>query len=242
MNLFSNIKKKLLTYAKIALIAIFSIIYSIRAIINTKLYPDGSGFYELARKWSGLLLKILNVQIKLSGKIPQNSSSYIYVSNHSSMVDIPVLLFALPDNVRIIYKKELEKIPIFGTCLRLSPFISIEREKARNAMSSIDKAVGSVRNGVSVIVFPEGTRSKDGRLGEFKRGAFLLAARSGKPIVPVTIIGAPKILPSGTFELNSGIIEVRIHEQISHQDSMTKADEVGLMANVKSQIDNALNF
>lgn len=227
-------------YIKIALIALASAIYSIRAIVNSRMIPDGSGFYELSRKWSRLVLKLLGVKLNvvIAGNIPKDSA--IYASNHSSLADIPALLSAIPDDIRIIYKKELEKIPLFGTCLRLSPFIAIERENARNAMGSIDKAVDSVKNGVSVVVFPEGTRSKDGALGEFKRGAFMLASRSGKPIVPVSISGASRIVPAGSFQLHSGTIDIVIHNPVQYELPLSKKDELELMSNVRSEIASAI--
>ena len=165
--------------------------------------------------------------------------SYIYASNHSSLFDIPVMLATIDDNVRIIYKKELEKVPLFGPGLRYGPFIAIDRSDPRKSMKSIEEAVESIRSGDSVIIYPEGTRSLDGKLQEFKRGGFLLASRAGNPIVPISIIGTYNILPSGQKRFRKGTVKFIFHDPVENK-AQNKSEEQELMKKVHEIIGSEL--
>ncbi len=229
----SNITKYFGFSYRMSLIIIYTVIDTIGVVAAMAYSRNENLFYKKAKQWAERILNISKVSLEIdrdSGK--RDDSSYIYVSNHSSMYDIPVLLSTLPGNVKIIYKKELEKIPIFGWGLKRSPFIAIERSDPRRAMSSIDEAVKSIKDGSSVIVFPEGTRSKDGQLSSFKRGAFLLAARAGKPIVPVTVIGSAQILPAGARKFRGSTVMVVIGKPIANRDGINRLEEKALMNNV----------
>jgi 1-acyl-sn-glycerol-3-phosphate acyltransferase len=175
-------------------------------------------FHLHARNWSSILLKITGVKVIINDKSGREGKSYIYIANHSSMFDIPVLLSSLNDNARIIYKEELEKMPIFGWCLSMSPFISVKRDDPRNALQGFREAVKSISEGDSVIIFPEGTRSLDGKLGEFKKGAFLIAEKSRKEIVPVVIHGTSLIMPKGKLKFVPGNIIINIHPKIESSE------------------------
>ncbi len=107
---------------------------------------------------------------------------------------------ALKGNVNIVFKKELTRVPIWGWALRYGHFIMIDRSNPRDAMASIERAVQSIRSGHSVILFPEGTRTRDGKLQPFKRGAFSLAVKAGVPVVPVTINNTFGIMPKGSLK------------------------------------------
>lgn len=204
---------------------------SLIAIISM-LIVNRRSFFPLAKNWGKHILLISGIKSKIIGKEKLNDGeSYIFCVNHSSMMDIPILLASIKHNFRIIYKKELDKIPIFGWGLNLSPFIAIKRSNARDSMAGIEEAIESIRSGESVVIFPEGTRSDDGKLGEFKRGAFMLASRSGKKIVPVTVIGSAKVLPNKKFLVKSGIVDIIISDPIEYHGS-SKVDEMNLMKQV----------
>ncbi|MEN6295974.1 MAG: lysophospholipid acyltransferase family protein [Chloroherpetonaceae bacterium] len=200
-------------------------------------------FYIYAKGWGKSMLKIVGAKLQIEGLENINpDKSYIFVSNHSNLFDIPILQATLPNDFRIIYKKELEKIPFFGLVLKKSPYISIEREGTKSTMSSLNVAISQIQSGASVLVFPEGTRSKDGSLGKFKRGAFLLAFRGGKPIVPITIIGSNKIFPKGKLEFNRTKIRVIIDKPIEVTSMQNKTAENEIMEKIHSIISDNLNL
>ena len=152
--------------------------------------------------------------------------SYIFVTNHQSYVDIPVLMKAIPNTIRFIYKKQLSKIPIFGWGMYLSGYIPIDRENVRTAITSLKKAATKIKSGISVVIFPEGTRSLDGSLGDFKRGMFVLADEAKVEIVPVAIDGTYKILPRDKFKMKSGHIKVTINEPIPYRKDPKLLEEI----------------
>ncbi len=172
--------------------------------------------------------------------------NYVFVANHASLFDIPAIWVAVGEvtRIRIIYKRELQHIPLFGWVLRCSPFIPIERQNPRDSMASITKAIEAVQSGSSAIVFAEGTRSRNGKLGEFKRGAFMLASRSRKPLVPVTIIGSNSIMRPGSFRLYPGTIRVVIGVPIPPPEitnnGVEKAAEKRLMEQLHDAIEAEL--
>lgn len=198
-------------------------------------------FYQ-SQKWSRKLLKSAKITVKTSGNYDKVNwdKSYIFLSNHSSLIDIPVMLSVLKLNCRIVYKKELLKVPIFGFGLKLSPFIGVDRENAKKAMESLKQAVEAVKEGESVLIFPEGTRSQDGRLGEFKRGAMVLATKSGKPVIPVCINGAFDKLPLGRNKLKSGEVELIFGEEVVFEPGLTKKEELEKLDELKSWINSKL--
>jgi len=237
-----TIKFRLAFCFQVLLVATVTIIDSIRVILLMATRGNPSVFYKHSRQWSKKLLKIIGIKVEIiSGDPIPIDKSYIYVSNHASLTDIPILLASINDNIRIMYKKELEKIPIFGWGLRRSPFIPVVRQQARKAMASLEDALVSFKEGGSVLVFPEGTRSSDGTLGSFKRGAFFLAIQSGKPIVPVTVVGSSKILPSGKYIFNKGKVKLIIGSPISiNSNAPSKQEERQLMNDVYNIIQKNL--
>ena len=198
-------------------------------------------FHNTAKKWANKILKIAGVVTKIEGleKIIPNES-YVFVSNHLSLFDIPVLQSALPCNFRIVYKKELEKVPFFGYVLAKSPYIGIVREDSKDAMKGIKQAIEDFQKGASVLLFPEGTRSVDGKLQNFKRGAFMLAAKSRKPLVPITLIGTNKIMPKGKLYFVQGEVRVIIHDPIAPPEVSSKVYELEIQNKVYEIIKNSL--
>lgn len=197
-------------------------------------------FYK-SKIWSRRLLKAADIKLTVIGLENINpNGSYVFISNHTSLLDIPAVLGGLNNDIRIIYKKELQKIPIFGYALKRSPFICIDRDNVKNAMDSLKQAIEAVKTGESVLIFPEGTRSTTGELGEFKRGAMMLAVKSGKPIVPITIIGAFENLPSKSSTLKSGDIKVIVGRPVILTPDMSKADEKVILDNLRNWINDNL--
>lgn len=174
---------------------------------------------NLVHRWgilwgrSALLLAGLPIKVTGSEHIPQNRSA-VYIVNHQSNFDIPILYAGLPLQFRWMAKQELFNIPLFGLAMRRCGYIPIDRSDRRKAMLSIKDAAKQIRDGASVIVFPEGTRTADGHLQEFKKGGFLIAVKAQVPIVPVAITGSYAVLSKGKLLINKGAIEMEIFPPI----------------------------
>jgi 1-acyl-sn-glycerol-3-phosphate acyltransferase len=225
----------LITAIKLTLIFFHTIILSIIATFSALLDRSFRSYYFLTKIFSKGILLIAGVKIELIGKENIDSNGvYVFVSNHASQFDIPVLQAGVPKNIAMIFKKELSKIPIFGWQLQLGPHIMVDRKNPASGMKSIEYAKTTLQQkGISVLVFPEGTRSKTGELLPFKRGAFHLAAKIGYPIVPVTIIDSVKIMPKGTFNLKSGKVKLILDKPISTDFINSKSEEIKLMEEIR---------
>jgi 1-acyl-sn-glycerol-3-phosphate acyltransferase len=163
-----------------------------------------------------LILRIAGISLKIQGlENLDPGQQYIFVVNHQSNIDIPVLVQTLAQfQLRWIAKKELLWVPLFGWAMWATKHITVDRSNRADALKSLERAKQRIAAGISVVVFPEGTRSRDGKLLRFKKGGFLLALQTGKNIVPITINGSGRILPSGDWRLRSGTIEVIVEKPI----------------------------
>ena len=166
--------------------------------------------------WAKIILWVCRIKVFTSGL--ENiiaKRPHIFMANHQSFFDIFVLLACLPVDVKFVFKKELMKIPIFGLALRRVGNIAIERKDTMKAIQSMNKAAESIINGASVVMFPEGTRSKDGRLLPFKKGGFHMAFRAGCDIIPVTICNSCRIVSRGSLKINKGVIHLHVGVPVS---------------------------
>ena len=163
---------------------------------------------------------------------------YIFLSNHVSNLDPPVLLPVLPGMTSVFLKKELMKIPLLGTAMRLGKYVPVSRGNLREeAQRSVEAAADALNSGLHITVFPEGTRSPDGHLLPFKKGAFFLAEETGAPIIPIVISGTEKMMPKGTLRITPGEAYVRFLPPIRPQDSESRED---LMERVRSAMETEL--
>jgi 1-acyl-sn-glycerol-3-phosphate acyltransferase len=225
------------TSLKIVVAVVVTIVFSILAILSVLVDRKGRAYHAVGRTWANTILKIFAVKVRLTGtENLVKGSTYVFVSNHASMFDIPAVIGSIPDEVRIVYKKELSYVPIWGWSLAVGHYIAIDRFSAKDAMKSLDEAAEKIRNGASVLLFAEGTRTRTGKLLPFKRGAFSLAARSGIPVVPLTINNSFNILPKGSLRVRPAEISLVIEKPIVTADVDGKADEVKLMEAVKDAI------
>jgi len=185
---------------------------------------------ERARWFGQRVVELLDVQLDVSGAESVPSGAVIYMSNHQSHLDIPILYATLPSpTIRMLAKAELFRIPLWGRGLRAAEFIEVDRGNHANAVRSIDHAARLVRDGVSIYLAPEGTRSVDGRIGKLKKGGFHLALGTGAPIVPVAIQGTINILRRGGRAMRSGqSVRVRIGPPIE----VAERDIASLMTQV----------
>ncbi|MFN3386953.1 MAG: lysophospholipid acyltransferase family protein [Candidatus Thermochlorobacter sp.] len=192
------------------------VILSTISIIFSTLDRTGTVYLFLARLWCRLWLFFSGVKLHVIGKEHvQPDATYVVVSNHASYFDIPALLLGLPiKKVRIVAKESLGKIPFFGWSMAMGDFILIKRGANRDALKSLMKAIEKLRQGKSVIIFADGTRSLDGRIQPFKRGAFVVAEKARVPILPVTILGSYKIMRRDTVLIAPGDITLVIDKPI----------------------------
>lgn len=220
------------------LIVLYTIIMSIIAQLANIIDRSFTTYFFLSRVYSRGVLFISGVKLLVKGtENVEQGKTYVYVSNHSSMFDIPALMAAFPGRVSIVFKKELARIPIFGWQLVTGPFILIDRQNPEKAMKSIERAKNLMSNkNISVVLFAEGTRSKTGEVQPFKRGAFYLAARVNHPIIPVAIRGADEIMPKGKLIIKKGTIEVVFGKEIDTSTVKNKNDEIRLMEEVREKI------
>jgi 1-acyl-sn-glycerol-3-phosphate acyltransferase len=188
---------------------LLSIIIAILTIIVSPIDSKGKIVHTLSKIFSGGILLISGVKLNVKGREMLNPfDKYIFVSNHQSNFDIPIMMQAVPNVLRFVYKKQLTKIPIFGWGMYLGQYIPIDRKDARNAIASLKKAALKVKKGISVALFPEGTRSLDGQIHDFKKGIFILAEEACEKIVPVTIKGSFNIMPKNSLRINPGRVSV----------------------------------
>ncbi len=197
---------------------------------------SGNPLHKVARFWGRSILVVSGVKVSVKGLSNVDlSAPYIYMANHQSNFDIPVLLGHLTVQFRWLAKMELFKIPIFGRAMRKAGYISIDRNNRQSAFESIRVAADKIKSGVSVLIFPEGTRSLDGRIRPFKKGGFVLAVDSGVPIVPVVITGTRAIMSKGRFRVYPGRVSMVIHKPID-TSIYTRGTKGSLMENVRRVI------
>lgn len=163
------------------------------------------------------------------------SKPCVFVVNHQSMLDIPVLFRALPVNLHFIAKKELFSVPFLGWYMTVSGMVPIDRRKTNEAIGVLKKSGARIAAGMNVIAFAEGTRSRTGAIGPFKKGAFMLAIEAQVPVVPVAIEGARDVLPSDGFSARPGVIRVELGEPIATA-GMAPSDRGALMERAHAEV------
>ena len=186
--------------------------------------------------WGRGCLRLAGLRVTVRGAehIPHGRTA-LYVANHQSNFDIPILYAGLPLQFRWLAKKELFAVPLFGLALKRCGYIPIDRSDRRKAMHSMNAAAGRIASGASVIVFPEGTRSADGQLQEFKKGGFLLAVKAQVPVVPVAIKGSFAVMAKNSLRIRGGTIEVEIFPPIENT-GLKNADTDNLLKQAREPI------
>ncbi len=226
-------------YARTTVLLVGTMLYAIAFLLHRFVSGNVQVTYRYTKKWCSFLLRVAGVRLQVEGtENIRSNETYILISNHASQFDIPAIIVASPCDVRIMYKRELQKVPFMGWALKYSTFVPVTRTDARDAMSSIDETVADIqRHPASVSVFAEGTRTKDGNLQPFKRGAFVMAIKSGKPIVPVAISGSRDVLPTNSARFNPGTITVTYGKPIDVAGKeFTRQEEKELVERVRVEI------
>jgi len=213
-----------------------TLVLGLLAIVLSFFIRSGDPIHKIARCWGKSILMVSRIKVSVNGFSNIDPSvPYIYMPNHQSNFDIPVLLGHLRVQFRWLAKVELFKIPIFGNAMRKAGYISIDRYHRESAFESLQIAAQKIKAGVSVLIFPEGTRSRDGKIRPFKKGGFVLAVDSGVPIVPVVITGTRRIMTKGKFQVNPGHVHMFIHKPID-TSAYTRKTKEALMESVRRVI------
>jgi 1-acyl-sn-glycerol-3-phosphate acyltransferase len=187
--------------------------------------------------WAPALLAAGPARLRVEGlENVDFSKPHIFVSNHQSMLDIAVMFQALPVNLRYILKAELKKVPLIGWYSWAMGMVFVDRRDTVRAKASLARAGELIRGGASIIAFPEGTRSRDGgQILPFKKGVFVTALHAGVPVVPVSVEGAQKVLPSDGFRVRPGEVRVKVGKPIPTQ-GMTLEDREALLRQVRDAV------
>ncbi|MCX7982922.1 MAG: 1-acyl-sn-glycerol-3-phosphate acyltransferase [Syntrophales bacterium] len=229
------------TYVLVPIGVLITAYLSFTALFMAVVGGTENSIHKLARLWARLILFLSGVKVEVKGvENVLTDQPQIFMSNHQSGFDIFIVLAHVPGQFRWIAKKELFRIPVFSQAMRKAGYIEIDRQHHDKAMESLKIAAQKIREGKSVMSFPEGTRSQDGRIKAFKQGMFHLALQAGVPIVPITIIGASDIMPKRKIRINPGKITMIIDKPIdvSPYSSETRHE---LIARVRQVIVNNFN-
>jgi 1-acyl-sn-glycerol-3-phosphate acyltransferase len=196
------------------------------------MYRWGMGSLRAGVKAAGITVRVVGLE-----RVPAGVSC-IFMSNHVSNLDPPVLLPQIPGMTSVFLKKSLMKIPLLGTAMRMGKFVPVTRGHSReDAIQSVEAARDALESGLHITVFPEGTRSLDGKLLPFKKGAFFLAAETGAPMVPVVLRGTRQMMPKGTLKIVPGEAVVEFLEPILPGDFETREE---LMKAVRGAMERCL--
>ncbi len=196
-------------------IGIYTVVLGILSIGSSLFDRRGYFAHGCARAWSWLILATTGVDVEVDGLDRlEPGRTYVFVANHQSIYDIPILFWSLPFQLRIIAKESLGKFPMLGPHLKRTGHMLVDRKHPDRARI-LDWARNLTAKGLSLIVFPEGTRSRDGFLGKFKGGGFLLALQSGLPVVPISVIGSRHVMRKGELTTKPGRVKVIVHAPIT---------------------------
>ena len=197
------------------LIIAATIVMGTLSLIDSFFDKSGNSQHVLARIWGRMLLAAGLIRVRAEGvEHLDPNATYVFVSNHQSLMDIPAILTTLPHQFRFFAKKGLYQIPFVGTHLRRAGHLQVDRSSARASLKSMTEGARIISSrGVSVLLFPEGGRNPQG-LREFKEGAAYIAIKAGVPVVPMAIVGMREKLPMGSIHVRSGKVAVRIGEPI----------------------------
>ncbi len=195
-------------------ISVYTIVLGGASIVSSLFDRRGHVAHACARAWSWLILKTTGVRVRVEGldRITPGTT-YVFVSNHQSIYDIPVLFASLPYQLRIIAKESLARFPVLGWHLRRGGHLFVDRKKPDHT-SILARWRKLVTDGLSLIIFAEGTRSMDGTVARFKAGSFLLALQAGLPIVPLAVVGTRHVMQKGRLRTEPGDVELIVHDPI----------------------------
>jgi 1-acyl-sn-glycerol-3-phosphate acyltransferase len=218
-------------------IGLYTVVLGTASLLSTFVDRRGHFAHRCARTWSWLILRTTGVTVEVAGAPPPDGRSVVFASNHQSIYDTPILFWTVPRQLRIIAKASLGSFPFLGWHLHRAGHLLIDRKNPGAGV--LKKMQRMVRDEASLIIFPEGTRSRDGRVGRFKGGVFLLAIDSELPVVPVSVSGSRHVMMKGRLMTCPGHVKVTIHPPIETA-GMTRADARGLAERTKAIVDSGM--
>lgn len=222
--------------ANVLLVPLLGIPGLLLAVVDKRHHP----LHVSARYWARALLRVCGARVSIEGKqVLRDHRPALVVANHTSNVDIYLTCGHAPIPFMIPAKAELFRIPVLGAVMRGLGMVPLERSRSARDLRQIDKMAERFRDDALLIFFPEGTRSPDGRLRRFKKGAFTIAIRHQVPIIPMAIIGAAGIQPAGSWKARGGLLRVRVLDPIP-TDSLTMEDRDWLCDEARERIASAL--
>jgi 1-acyl-sn-glycerol-3-phosphate acyltransferase len=195
-------------------ITVYTVVLGTLSIGSSLFQSSGRFAHWCARSWSRLILATTGVQVDVSGlERLESDRAYVFVANHQSIYDIPIVFWSLPYQIRIIAKESLGRFPFLGWHLRRTGHILVDRRHPNRA-AIFGRASKLMKDGLSLIVFPEGTRSRDGRVAPFKGGSFYLALEAELPVVPISIVGSRHVMLKGRLATYPGRVKLIVHAPI----------------------------
>jgi 1-acyl-sn-glycerol-3-phosphate acyltransferase len=202
---------------KLVVIIVITVPAALLIILGGAFDSHGKHVYRISRFWSWTILKVCGISLKITGLSHiEPKERYVFMVNHQSNIDIPVLIQGLSAfQLRWLAKKELLWVPFFGWAMWAAKHITVNRSDRSDALQSLKKAKQRIASGISLVFFPEGTRSPDGRLLPFKRGGFWLAVQTQTPVVPITLAGSGTLLPKGDWRIRRGEIQITVGAPLS---------------------------
>ncbi len=222
--------------AALAFLAASTLVIGLLAIGAGLLSPGGELMLSLGRVWARANLRAAGIHLTVRGaERVRSGCTYIFLANHQSNLDPLAIMVATPVPFRVVAKRFLFWIPIFGQAIWLLGIIPIDRAHRGRAIRSMHRAAERIRGGMSVYFFPEGTRSRDGTLLPFKKGAFVVAAQARVPVVPVVIEGSGVLWPKGSLRIRSGEMRLTFGEPIG-TEGLTVQSKDRLMDAVRRQM------
>lgn len=211
-----KISRFIRSFLMLTLGPLLTLLVSVLALVwLTILRRPADSIHGLVRYWGRFLCWLGGIRVELIGlENLEPDRPYIFAANHQSQVDILALQGYLDTNFKWLAKKELFQVPVWGSAMRRAGYIPIDRSHGRQALKSLNEAAKRIAEGTSVIIFPEGTRSRDGRLHPFKAGGMALAIKAGVPLVPTAITGTFEILPKASLLIKPGRVTIRLGQPI----------------------------
>ena len=224
-------------------ISIYTIVLGTLSIVSTFVDRRGHAAHACARAWSWLILATTGVDVSVRGlERVRPGETYVFVSNHQSIYDTPVVFSSLPYQLRIIAKESLAKFPVLGWHLKRSGHLFVDRRQPDRA-GILQRWRALVSDGTSLIIYAEGTRSPDGRVARFKAGSFLLALEAGLTIVPISISGSRAVMAKGRLTTRPGHVTLHIHDPVATPkiESPSVTDARALAARIEAVVRNGVS-